>query len=78
MRELHPGRLREIQMQLFLKVLVHHIDHPVAKSPERKEKDEKEKGEGDVAAVLEHEHAAPGGVRIHARGAGGGPRFGCV
>src|SRR5205823_8158355 len=66
MRELHPGRLREIEMQLLLKVLVHHVDHAVAKAPKRKEEDEKEEGEGDVSSVLDHEHAAARGVRVHA------------
>jgi hypothetical protein len=33
-RELHPGGLRFGQAQLFLEVLVHHVDHPVADSPE--------------------------------------------
>ena len=56
MRELHPGRLRQIQMQLFLKMLVHHVDHAVAESPKRKQQDEEEEGEDDVAPVFEHEH----------------------
>jgi hypothetical protein len=33
MRELHPRGLRQGQMQLLLKMFVHHINHPVAKSP---------------------------------------------
>ena len=56
-RELHPGRLRQGQMQLLLKVLVHHIDHPVAESPKRKEEDQKHENEEDVAAIFQHEHA---------------------
>src|SRR6266550_1357480 len=75
MRELHPGRLREIKMQLLLKMFVHHVDHAVAKSPKRKQEDEEEKSEDDLASVLEHEHAATRGVRIHPRGRRSGARF---
>jgi len=75
MRELHPGRLRKIEMQLLLKMFVHHVDHPVAKSPKRKQEDEEEEGESDFASVFEHEHPAPSGVRIHPRVRGGGARF---
>src|SRR5947208_1591562 len=75
MRELHPGRLREIEMQLLLKMFIHHVDHAVAKSPKRKEEDEEEEGEDDAAPVFEYEHPAPRGVRIHARGRCSGARF---
>ena len=44
-------------MEHFLKVLIHHVDHPVAKSPQGKQQDEKEKGEEDVLAVVGDEHA---------------------
>ncbi len=45
MCELHPGRLREVEVQFLLKMLIHHVDHAVAKSPEREKKDEQGKGE---------------------------------
>ena len=43
MRELHPGRLRQVQVQLLLKMLVHHVDHAVAKTPESEEKNQEDK-----------------------------------
>src|SRR5207249_8668787 len=30
LRELHPGRLLDIEVQLLLEMFVHHVDHPVA------------------------------------------------
>src|SRR5437764_5306631 len=75
MRELHPGRLREIKVQLFLKMFVHHVDHSVAKTPKREQEDKEEESESDVASVLDHEHPAPRGMRIHPRGRRGGARF---
>ena len=54
-------------MQLLLEVLVHHVDHAVAESPEREQQDEEDEGEGDVPAVLELEHPAPRGMRVHSR-----------
>ena len=33
-RELHPGGLGLAQAQLLLEVLVHHVDHPVAETPQ--------------------------------------------
>src|SRR5882724_3352219 len=38
-------------------MFVHHIDHPVAKSPQGKQEDEEDKDEQDVSAVLQNEHA---------------------
>ena len=38
-------------MQYFLKVLVHHVNHSVAESPQSKQQDKEEKGEQDVLAV---------------------------
>jgi len=35
MRELYLGRLPLIEMQKLLKMLVHHINHPVAQSPQK-------------------------------------------
>src|SRR6476620_7430900 len=61
MRELHPGRLREIEMQLFLNMFVHHVDHAVAETPKRKQEDEEEEGEDNVAPVFEHEHTSTRG-----------------
>src|SRR4051812_21103835 len=75
MRELHPGGLRKAEMELLLKVLVHHVDHPVAKAPKSEEEDEEEEGEGDIAAAFEHKHSAPRGLWIHPRRSSGA-RFG--
>src|SRR5205809_1087153 len=71
MRELHPRRLGKIQVQLLLKMFVHDIYHAVAESPERKKEDEEEKGEGNASSILDDEHAATRGVRIHPRGSSG-------
>jgi hypothetical protein len=35
--ELNPSRLGFRQMKKILKMLVHHIDHPVAQRPQKKE-----------------------------------------
>src|SRR5438046_10630881 len=75
MRELHPGRLREIKVQLLLKMFVHHVDHSVAKTPKREKEDKEEESESDVASVLDHEHPAPRGMRIHSCGRRGGAGF---
>ena len=67
-RELHPGGLGQVQVQYFLKVLVHHVNHPVAESPKGKQQDEEEEGEEDVLAVVSDEHAFLGGfVGLHFR-----------
>ena len=39
-------------------MFVHHVDHPVAKSPEREQQDEGDEGEEDVPSIIQHEHAA--------------------
>jgi hypothetical protein len=44
-------------VQFFLKVLVHHVNHPVAKSPKGKQENEPNKGEEDILAVIGDEHA---------------------
>ena len=56
MRELHPGRLRQIQVQYFLEVLIHHVNHSVAESPQSKKQDEEAKGESDILSVFSDEH----------------------
>jgi hypothetical protein len=44
-------------MQLFLKVLVHHVDHSVAESPQEKQRADDAKGKNHALAVIRHEHA---------------------
>jgi hypothetical protein len=61
---LHPGRLGQAQVQCFLKVLVHHVNHPVAESPKGKQQDEEEEGEDDVLAVISDEHTLFNGLRL--------------
>ena len=65
MRELHPRRLGQGQSQFFLKVLVHHVNHPVAESPKSKQQDEQNEGEEHVPPVIRDEHFLSGsGARI--------------
>jgi hypothetical protein len=45
-------------------VLIHHVNHPVAKSPESKEQKEEEKDKKDVLPVTRHEHAFLLGVHL--------------
>ena len=56
-RELHPGRLGQGQMQFLLEVLVHHVDHAVAEAPEQKQRTDEDEREHHVLAVSEDEHA---------------------
>ena len=56
-RKLHPGRLRQIKMQFLLKMLVHHVDHPIAESPEEKQRADEGEGEDEVSPVLHDEEA---------------------
>ena len=51
-RELHPGGLRFGEAQLLLEVLVHHVDHPVAESPEEKQGAHQDESECQVLPVL--------------------------
>ena len=37
MGKLHPSRLSFRQVEKILKMLVHHIDHPIAQRPQKKE-----------------------------------------
>ena len=60
-RELHPGRLGQAQVQFLLEVLVHHVNHPVAEPPEEEERADEAEGEQDVPAVRQDEHALLGG-----------------
>jgi hypothetical protein len=65
-RELHPGRLRQVQVQHFLKVLIHHVNHSVAESPQSKKQDEEAKGESDILSVFSDEHAFFGSfISVH-------------
>jgi hypothetical protein len=56
-RKLHPGRLGFAQVQFILKVLIHHVDHPVANSPEQKKRANQDEGEEDVPAILRDKKA---------------------
>ena len=58
MRKLHPGGLGQAQMQFLLKVLVHHVNHPVAESPEEKQRTDDDKGKEHISSVIRDEHAA--------------------
>jgi hypothetical protein len=65
MRELHPRRLGQGQAQFFLKVFIHYVNHPVAKSPKGKQRDEQDEGEENVPAIISNEHLLfRGGARI--------------
>ena len=57
MRELHPGGLRFAQAQFRLKMLVHHVNHAVANSPEEKQRADQGKGDDQVPAVIHFKHA---------------------
>jgi hypothetical protein len=51
-RELDPGGLGEREVKLLLEMLVHHVDHPVAKPPKQKKGADKEEGDEKALAVL--------------------------
>jgi hypothetical protein len=53
-------------MQFLLEVLVHHVDHPVAKPPEGEERDEQGEGKENAPAAFDDEHAFLGGT--HSKG----------
>src|SRR6185437_11234220 len=55
MGELHPGRLRLGQVQLVLKMFVHRVDHPVAKSPNEEKRGNQEKREGNGSSIRQFE-----------------------
>jgi hypothetical protein len=44
-------------VQLFLEVLVHHVDHAVAESPQEKEGGDEDEGEDQAFAVGPRENA---------------------
>jgi hypothetical protein len=44
-------------MQFLLKMLVHHVDHPVAESPEEKQRADEGEGEDEVSPVLHDKEA---------------------
>ena len=56
-RELHPGRLRQGQVQFLLEMLVHHVDHPVAESPKEKQRTDENERERQVSAVIRNKEA---------------------
>jgi hypothetical protein len=51
-------------MQLFLKVLVHHVNHSVAESPKEKQRADDAKGECHALAVVGNEHALLIGTHV--------------
>jgi hypothetical protein len=51
-------------MQLRLKVLVHHVDHPVAGSPEEKQRADEDEGEEKAFAFGGDEHALLTGIHF--------------
>jgi hypothetical protein len=42
-------------MQFLLEMFVHYVDHPVAESPEEKQRGDEDEGEGDVSPVIHDE-----------------------
>src|ERR1035438_9114604 len=60
-RELHPGGLGFVEAQFFLEVFVHYIDHPVAESPEEKQRAHQDENEHQVLPVIGYEKALLGG-----------------
>src|ERR1019366_5730463 len=56
-RELHPGGLGLAQAQLLLEVLVHHVDHPVAETPQEKQRTNQNEGECQVPSVVRDEES---------------------
>ena len=62
MRQLHVGRLRLGEVQLVLKMLVHHVNHAVADSPEEEQRGHEGEGDDHVLAVGQLEHAGFGGL----------------
>src|SRR5580658_9187469 len=57
MRELHPGRLGLVEIQLLLEVLVHDVDHAVADSPEEEQRTDQDESEGQVGTIVADEEA---------------------
>ncbi len=57
MRELHPGGLRAVEIQLLLEMPVHHVDHAVADSPEEEEGSDQDEGEDQVGPIGANEEA---------------------
>jgi hypothetical protein len=67
--ELHPGGLRQRQVQLLLEVLVHDVDHPVAEAPQEEQAAHEREGQDEVAPVPDGEEASLGcGRRGHGVG----------
>ena len=62
---LHIRRLGQAQVQLFLEVFVHHVDHPIAESPKEKQRTDQDKREHHVVPVLSDKKAIFLGVCIH-------------
>jgi hypothetical protein len=60
-RKLDLGGLDERQVKLLLEMLVHHVNHPIAKAPKQKQGADKEKGNEKALAVLGGEN----GVFVH-------------
>jgi hypothetical protein len=58
-RELHPGGLRLGEAQFLLEVLVHHVDHPVADSPQEEQRTDQDEGEHQVTPQQRMKHTLP-------------------
>ena len=56
-RKLHPRRLRLVQVEHLLEVLVHDVDHAVAHGPDEEQRADKNEREHEVVPVLAHEKA---------------------
>jgi hypothetical protein len=57
MRELHPRGLRLVEVEFLLKMLVHHIDHAVADSPQEEQRTDQDKREDQVGSIGANEEA---------------------
>jgi hypothetical protein len=42
--ELNPGGLRQGKVELFLKVLIHHVNQAIAEPPEEKQRTDQHEG----------------------------------
>ena len=58
MRKLHPRRLCFGEAEFLLKVLVHDVDHAVAKAPEQKQRADQNERKHQVLPVLANEKAS--------------------
>jgi hypothetical protein len=56
MCKLNPSRLSKREMELLLKVLIHHIDHAIAKPLKQKKRTDERKGDKITFSVRSSEN----------------------